>query len=116
MAIKVTKHPVPITEYPAEVAPYVYTSKAEWIAVVHNLEPRPAGSIACFGGEILTPELSTIVRAWTDAGYIQARNDREGKLLHEMCEGCLVPGSQCRGAAPDSGWTGCATREFFENR
>ena len=69
-----TKYPpIPVTAYPKEDAPFVYTAKMEWVAQAHEgLEPRPAGTIARFGTEIMKEDCP-VADAWLKAGYIERR-------------------------------------------
>lgn len=69
---KITHYPVQPDEYTKEEAPYVYTSLAEsYAAARHHLEPRPAGTIACFANQPLQP--GPTARAWLKAGYVKER-------------------------------------------
>lgn len=68
----IKSYPVPVSEYSKEQAPFVYTEFAEAFAAARpRLEPRTAGTIACFGGEPLQD--GDIARSWISAGYVVRR-------------------------------------------
>lgn len=69
---KIKRYPVQPEEYTKEEAPYLYTIHAERIAAARpRLEPRPAGTIACFGGQPL--QRGPTACAWLKAGYVVER-------------------------------------------
>lgn len=68
----IKKYPVSEKEYSKKDAPFIYTQKAEEFAKLRpRLEPRTAGTIACFGGEPLQHGITA--RAWIKAGYVVER-------------------------------------------
>lgn len=70
----ITEYPVPLTAYSKEEAPYVYTKKGEAVAKARaHLEPRTAGTIACFAGQPL--QRGTTASAWLSAGYVEERRE-----------------------------------------
>ena len=69
---EIKHYPVQPDKYSKEEAPYLYTERAEAFAAVRpHLEPRPAGTIACFACQPL--QTGPIARAWLDAGYVVER-------------------------------------------
>ena len=69
---EIKRYPVQPEEYTREEAPYLYTALGETIAAARpHLEPRPAGTIACFGHQPLQHGLTA--RAWLKAGYVVER-------------------------------------------
>lgn len=70
-AKEIKSYPVSPEEYSKEEAPYLYTAAAEAIAAARHLEPRTAGTVACFGGKLL-PHCD-IATSWLKAGYIVER-------------------------------------------
>lgn len=69
---EIKRYPVQPDEYSKEDAPYLYTAYAELFAAARpRLEPRPAGTIACFGGQPL--QHGPTARAWIKAGYVVER-------------------------------------------
>ncbi len=69
---KINHYPVQPDEYTKEEAPYLYTAHAERFASARSyLEPRPAGTIACFGGQPLQHGITA--NAWMKAGYVTVR-------------------------------------------
>lgn len=70
----VKSYPVPVDLYSKEEAPFVYTQYGqEFAAARHNLEPRTAGTIACFACGPLKD--GPTAQAWLKAGYIKRRED-----------------------------------------
>ena len=68
----IKNYPVSLDRYTKEEAPYIYTEYAEQFANARpHLEPRPAGTIACFAGEPLQHGLTADV--WLDAGFVALR-------------------------------------------
>lgn len=68
----IKNYPVSLDRYTKEEAPYIYTEYAEQFANARpHLEPRPAGTIACFAGEPLQHGLTA--DAWLDAGFVALR-------------------------------------------
>lgn len=68
----ITEYPVPVTAYSKEEAPFVYTAKGEAIAKARpHLEPRTAGTIACFACRPLQD--SPAVQSWLSSGYVERR-------------------------------------------
>ena len=68
----IKSYPVKIDCYTKEEAPYVYTEYAEQFAKERpHLEPRTAGTIACFAGEPLRDGMTA--RTWLDAGFVVKR-------------------------------------------
>lgn len=67
----VTEYPVPLDRFNESEAPFIYTNKAEQRAKDMNLEPRTAGTIACFGGKPLRS--GVVANAWLRLGYITKR-------------------------------------------
>lgn len=69
-------YPVFCDEYNKEFAPFVYTEKGEERARLlamsnPKIEPRTAGTIACFAGKVL--QGGRIAQAWLEKGYITRR-------------------------------------------
>lgn len=68
----IKEYPVEINCYTKKDAPYVYTEYAEQYAQKRSyLEPRKAGTIACFAGEPLQHGITA--NEWLDAGYVIKR-------------------------------------------
>lgn len=68
----ITEYPVPVSAFNEVEAPYIYTGKGEAVAKPRpHLEPRTAGTIACFAGQPL--QEGEIARAWLAAGYVKRR-------------------------------------------
>lgn len=69
---EIKHYPVHPDEYTKEEAPYLYTAHGESIAAARpHLEPRPAGTIACFSCRPL--QHGPTARAWLKAGYVVER-------------------------------------------
>ncbi|MDE6456087.1 MAG: hypothetical protein K2L38_09335 [Dysosmobacter sp.] len=69
---EIKRYPVQPDEYTKEEAPYLYTALAEAHAAARlRLEPRPAGTIACFACYPL--QHGPTARAWLKAGYVVER-------------------------------------------
>lgn len=68
----IKNYPVSLDSYTKEEAPYIYTEYAEQFAKErHHLEPRTAGTIACFAGEPLQHGITA--KAWIEAGFVVER-------------------------------------------
>ena len=68
----IKNYPVSLDRYTKEEAPYIYTEYAEQFANARpHLEPRPAGTIACFAGEPLQHGFTA--DAWLEAGFVALR-------------------------------------------
>lgn len=69
---KIKRYPVQPDEYTKEEAPYLYTAHGESVAAARpHLEPRPAGTIACFGHRPL--QHGPTASAWLKSGYVVER-------------------------------------------
>ena len=69
---EIKRYPVQPDDYTKEEAPYLYTALAEVYAAARpHLEPRPAGTIACFACQPL--QHGPTARAWLEAGYVVKR-------------------------------------------
>lgn len=67
----IKNYPVSTKKCSKEEAPFIYTDYAEDFARKRNLEPRTAGTIACFAGEPLQEGMMS--KAWEDAGFVTRR-------------------------------------------
>lgn len=67
----ISEYPVMPEKYTFEEAPFVYTKKAEELGRKYNTEPRTAGTIACFAGEVLLEGITA--DDWMRRGYIERR-------------------------------------------
>lgn len=72
MTTKIKNYPVPVGMFTKEAAPYVYTEYGEAFAAARQgLEPRTAGTVACFAGEPLQDGITA--SAWVKAGFVRRR-------------------------------------------
>ena len=68
----IKEYPVSVKDYTKEEAPYIYTKYAEEFAKERaGLEPRIAGTIACFAGQPLQHGITA--KAWKEAGFVVER-------------------------------------------
>lgn len=68
----IKNYPVSLDSYTKEEAPYIYTEYGEQFANKRpHLEPRTAGTIACFAGEPLQNGITA--KAWIEAGFVVER-------------------------------------------
>lgn len=69
---EIKRYPVQPDEYTKEEAPFLYTAHGERVAAARpRLEPRTAGTIACFAGHPL--QHGPTARAWLKSGYVVER-------------------------------------------
>lgn len=68
----IKEYPVSVRDYTKEEAPYIYTKYAEKFAKEQaGLEPRIAGTIACFAGQPLQHGITA--NAWKKSGFVVER-------------------------------------------
>ena len=68
----IKEYPVSVKDYTKEEAPYIYTKYAEEFAKeLAGLEPRIAGTIACFAGQPLQHGITA--KAWKKSGFVVER-------------------------------------------
>ena len=68
----IKEYPVSVKDYTKEEAPYIYTKYAEEFAKEQTgLEPRIAGTIACFAGQPLQHGITA--KAWKKSGFVVER-------------------------------------------
>lgn len=68
----IKEYPVSVKDYTKEEAPYIYTKYAEEVAKEQaGLEPRIAGTIACFAGQPLQHGITA--KAWKKSGFVVER-------------------------------------------
>ena len=68
---KIYFFPVMTEDYSKEEAPFIYTLLGEEKARSLNVEPRIAGTVACFCREVLLD--GPTAQAWLKLGYIERR-------------------------------------------
>lgn len=68
----IKEYPVSVKDYTKEEALYIYTKYAEEFAKEQaGLEPRIAGTIACFAGQPLQHGITA--KAWKKSGFVVER-------------------------------------------
>ena len=68
----IKEYPVSVKDYTKEEAPYIYTKYAEEFAKEQaGLEPRIAGTIACFAGQPLQHGITA--KAWKKSEFVVER-------------------------------------------
>ena len=68
----IKEYPVSVKDYTKEEAPYIYTKYAEEFEQEQSgLEPRIAGTIACFAGQPLQHGITA--KAWKKSGFVVER-------------------------------------------
>lgn len=68
----IKEYPVSVKDYTKEEAQYIYTKYAEEFAKEQaGLEPRIAGTIACFAGQPLQHGITA--KAWKKSGFVVER-------------------------------------------
>lgn len=68
----IKEYPVSVKDYTKEEASYIYTKYAEEFAKEQaGLEPRIAGTIACFAGQPLQHGITA--KAWKKSGFVVER-------------------------------------------